>query len=81
MQRPHLLSSGITTQNGRQWDDSVKDRLPQRISQALSVEKHKAASLASNFISRHLKATLATAESLYELSKYGFLGLTLLESA
>lgn len=41
----------------------------------------QAASFASNFILKHLKATLATTESLCELSEYRFLGLTLLESA
>ena len=82
MQRPHLA---FFWNYDSEWEAMVwqceGQAAPEDISGPIGQRNTEAASLASNFISRHLKATLATAESLYELSKYGFLGLTLLESA
>ena len=95
MQRPHLLSSGITTENGRAMGGQCEVQAAPEdiISGPVGQRDILAASLASNFvsrclfvclfvfISRCLKATLATVESLCELSEYRFLDPTLLESA
>ena len=41
MQWPHLLSNGITTENERQWNDSVKDGCPRGYLRPYRSEKHK----------------------------------------
>ena len=41
MQWPHLLSNGITTENERQWNDSVKDGCPRGYLRPYRSEKHQ----------------------------------------